>query len=450
MDSLQVVVVASPFVNLTSLYEVDPDADVLLIVPPRSSSAIAPCDLLGVKPKQTSTAPPKPGVRIKVSSKHLALASKVLKTKLFGSGKLPKQPDGRVHLQLSEGFDSQAVTIIMNAIHGRGPRVPKSVDLDLLAQLALVVDKFQFYDALEVYADRWISRLAHTLPQSYNRDLILWIYISYVFRNEDIFASMTKIAALQSSRPIQTLGFPIRDKIVQSIDGSRQALLSRTLATLYQSLEELASGGLKPASCSHHGTHDCGDSLLLGELVKSLHRQHISLWQKPSAPFTGLSYASVAEGVVSGLELYQQRQRVEDSEVLSTTARPSTASSSTSTRQVQTVWSQSEPKKEHVIKEDLPEWKKKKKHLASKSNANPAWGIINLPSVGPRLPPTPAASPELTYTKVAGLPDLPGAGAGLQADCWVRRVTGKLEGVEQLGREVEGLRLVSKLGYLAF
>lgn len=218
MDSLQVVVVASPFSNLTSVYEVDPDADVLLIVPP-STSAIAPLNkphVNGFKAPANGASPAsRLGLRIKVSSKHLALATPVFKTKLqAGNSRTTKQSDGRTHLQLAEGFDPTAVTIVMNAIHGRGSKIPKSVDIKTLAQIALLVDRFQLFDVLEVYAERWIWKLEDTIPHAYGEDLVRWVYASHIFRHATVFKTVTEIAATQSSGPIDTFGLPIREKII--------------------------------------------------------------------------------------------------------------------------------------------------------------------------------------------------------------------------------------------
>jgi hypothetical protein len=222
MDYAQVAVVASPFANLAPLYEVDPDADVLLIVPPsgRASGLRDELRVNGVNGEpnpQNTTSVSQPGLRIKVSSKHLVLASRVFKNKLqFGTTKATRQSDGRVHLNLAEGFDPKAVTIAMNAIHSRGAKVPKAVDLDTLAQIALVVDRFQLYDAVEVYAERWISHLERTTPDTINIDPIPWVYISHVFHHPGIFKTATKHAALQSSGPIHPpANLPIREKIIR-------------------------------------------------------------------------------------------------------------------------------------------------------------------------------------------------------------------------------------------
>lgn len=212
MDSLQILVVDSPFANMTSLYQVDPEADILLIVPPFNPSSFAP--LPGTA--STTTAP---GLRLKVSSKHLTLSSKPFKNKLQSARSSQLQSDGRIHVSLSPSgnFDPRAVKISLDAIHGRGSKVPKVVDLETLAKISYFADKFQLHDNLDIYADRWIRGLwkdVQISEETSQRDLVLWIYIAYVFKQAEIFKIVTRQAALGASGPIDTLGLPIREKII--------------------------------------------------------------------------------------------------------------------------------------------------------------------------------------------------------------------------------------------
>jgi len=219
-----VVVVASPFANMSPIYEVDPDADVLLIVPP-NTKPFAPWEESslpnGVSSQKTSAAlNSTSGLRIKASSKHLSLASRVFRNKLqyaTSGSKNSTQSDGRVHLSLADGFSPKAVSIVLNAIHTRGSKVPREVDLDTLAQIALFVDKLQLFDAVEVYADRWIAKLEDGISEAYDRDLVLWLYVSHVFRRAEVFRTVTKVAVAHSTGPLHDLGLPIREKIIRKI-----------------------------------------------------------------------------------------------------------------------------------------------------------------------------------------------------------------------------------------
>ncbi|KAK1834412.1 hypothetical protein QBC39DRAFT_301251 [Podospora conica] len=294
MDTVKVAVVGSPFANLFPIYDVAGDeADVLLIVP-SSTKPFAPWDEPVPNPYRPATAAIKSssGLRIKASSKHLILASRVLKNKLHhASAKTSTQSDGRIHLTLAEGFDPKAASIVLNAIHSRGSKVPRAIDLETLAKIALFVDRFQLYDAVEIYADRWITKLEDQLADAFDRDLVFWIYVSYVFRRSDLFQSATKAAVAQSNGPLRTLGLPIREKIIREIDLQRQSLVSTSLTSLHAALDTLAT--TTPSCPKYH----C-DSFLLGELIKTLTKARL-FWPRPEKPFAGISHTAIVDAVIS-------------------------------------------------------------------------------------------------------------------------------------------------------
>lgn len=221
-------------------YEVDPDADTLLIIPhpskqfapwpqenspPASPSADASSGVYAGILRGSSRPPnmyasiassnPPDETRIKVSSRHLALASAHLRNKFrhLPDGSAAAEADGRWHVTLG-GYDAAAVVIVMDVIHGRGRKVPRALDLETLAKVAVFVDTFRCLDAVEVYAERWFLKLEGQVPREYGRDLLLWIYVSYVFRQSEVFQKATKIAVLQSQGPIRTLGLHIRAGVI--------------------------------------------------------------------------------------------------------------------------------------------------------------------------------------------------------------------------------------------
>ena len=208
-----------------SIYEVDRDADALIILS-RSSG-----DDSQDEPPKLSVSPAKagrlangtsnhgsPDLRIKVSSKHMSLASRVFRSQYGWGGHDNSdaiQPDGRVHVKL-DGFDPTAVKIVLDVIHGRGLRVPKSLDLETLAKVASFVDAFQCYEAVEAYADRWISQLEKSKPISVksDRELALWVFVVHVFRQPELFRAATRTAISQSTGPIDLFGLPIQNNVI--------------------------------------------------------------------------------------------------------------------------------------------------------------------------------------------------------------------------------------------
>lgn len=104
----------------------------------------------------------------------------------------------------------------MNAVHGRGSKVPRTVDLDTLGRIAYFVDKFQMVEAMEVYADRWIGGLwdGKLVGGADEREVVSWVYVSYVFRRGDIFREATRAAAVGAAGRIGGGGLPVREGII--------------------------------------------------------------------------------------------------------------------------------------------------------------------------------------------------------------------------------------------
>jgi hypothetical protein len=140
-----------------------------------------------------------------VSSHHLALASPVFSAALKMGG--PRDIDIR-------GWDAGAMTIVMSIIHHKGPQIPRKVDLELLGRIATVVDHYQMHEAVQHIARSWIRRLRTSLPNSYGRDLILWLYIALVFKDDDVFRHATKVAIWQCPGDMETLQLPILSTVI--------------------------------------------------------------------------------------------------------------------------------------------------------------------------------------------------------------------------------------------
>jgi hypothetical protein len=223
---------------MCELYEVDPDGDLLLILP-SPEEAFAPWN----EPEDVETLPDLPesgpGVGIisspsatdegdlpvsytspssfhlKVSSKHLILASHRFKKMLTGNWVEANlvYEDGCRHVTL-EGFDPTALKLLLDIIHGKTRKVPRSLDLEMLAKVSVIVDDLECHEEVEVFSEIWLKHLPKSPPTEYNRDLVLWILISFVFRQSSEFESATRTAILRSAGPIQTLGLPLRSIIV--------------------------------------------------------------------------------------------------------------------------------------------------------------------------------------------------------------------------------------------
>ncbi|KAJ8127829.1 hypothetical protein O1611_g5807 [Lasiodiplodia mahajangana] len=209
----------------------------------------------GVQYKPVTVAPPGPGknavaseaqeepstarpeIYFQVSSAHLTFASPYFEKALGGPFK-ESQPgsDGLRHVDASD-WDVEALLIVLRIIHGRNRQVPKSLSLEMLAKVAVIVDYYKCYEIADAFAEIWFQRIKGSLLiNSLNRDLILLIHVSLIFRWADEFKAATKIALLHSKGPLRTLGLPIPEKITSAID----ALRTKTLYKIGSMLVGLA------------------------------------------------------------------------------------------------------------------------------------------------------------------------------------------------------------------
>jgi len=226
---------------MTKVYEVDRNADALLILSGPSEdehsngahhhaatkTGKANGHVNGVTNGHTEKEASHELLRLKVSSKHLILASQRFKNKFDRNGDSfsPVQTDGRLHFEI-HNFDPAAVTTVMNIIHSRGRRVPKSLDLDALTKVAQFVDEFKFDEAVEAYADRWITALAKSIPSTFSRQTIQWLYLAHVFQHQELFLKVSRLAIIKSTGPISELGTGFR--IPEAVVGKSFPPLTRT------------------------------------------------------------------------------------------------------------------------------------------------------------------------------------------------------------------------------
>ena len=64
-----------------------------------------------------------------------------------------------------------------------------------------------------------MNELKDSLPHTYCRDLILWIMISFVFRDQDVLSSTTRTAILRSDKEVPSIGIPIHKDIISKSSG---------------------------------------------------------------------------------------------------------------------------------------------------------------------------------------------------------------------------------------
>lgn len=153
--------------------------------------------------------------RIRVSAKHLTLASPVFKSLLLGGWKESSTffDKGSLELVVS-GWDLDAFLIFLRALHCQNKEVPRKIDAELFAKIAVLVDYYRCRDAMGFFADAWYSKLQGKIYLSAYRDLILWLCISWDFKIPEEFKRAITRAIDNEKRKISSLGLPIPANLI--------------------------------------------------------------------------------------------------------------------------------------------------------------------------------------------------------------------------------------------
>jgi hypothetical protein len=163
-------------------------------------------------PTQTSQNHSEDGtVRFIVSSRHLTRASVRFRTMMTGEKWKEgiRGSDGMFHTR-AEGWDAEAFLIVMRVIHLQNRQVPKAVSLELMTKIAVIVDFYEFEEAVEGWTDRWLALLLRSpVPQRYCRDVVLWICIARIFGLRNEYRASTEVVIRHATGNINTMELPI-------------------------------------------------------------------------------------------------------------------------------------------------------------------------------------------------------------------------------------------------
>ncbi|KAF4997968.1 hypothetical protein FGRMN_3488 [Fusarium graminum] len=273
----------------TNLVSIDPEGDVLIILPVAGSVSLFKSDDTPVSPTEK---------RFKCSKKHLTFASPRA-AKIFSSSfkEASKEDDGFHHWKFDATLDSKAFELVLKIIHGKTSEVPRHIDQNLLTAVASIVDDLQCHDALNFFGNGWISSLyglfRPALPKEMNRSLVQYILISSVFEHASLFEASTEAAIRYNNGTVRTFELPIRIDIPSKIkpgrgrfrliragdiEKNRLAVLTNLVNSLTTLQERLLLGLL---GCSQGCT-----SMLLGALLQGMKAAGLYPPPQPSMPST--------------------------------------------------------------------------------------------------------------------------------------------------------------------
>ncbi|KFA52552.1 hypothetical protein S40293_07634 [Stachybotrys chartarum IBT 40293] len=148
-------------------------------------------------------------IRMMVSSRHLILASTYFREMLNGPWKEGTMNDNAPRSITASDWDEGALVIVMDIIHGHNREVPKHMTLELLSEIAVIVDYYDCHEAVEPFVGHWITMMKQYLPNRYGKNCILWIVVSWVFSQNKIFESMTELATKYGEELVKVPALPI-------------------------------------------------------------------------------------------------------------------------------------------------------------------------------------------------------------------------------------------------
>ncbi|KAI1347427.1 hypothetical protein F5Y01DRAFT_329666 [Xylaria sp. FL0043] len=231
-------------------------------------------------------------VRLQVSSSHLKLSSQYFKKALGGPFKEShSNADGLRHIE-ADGWDKEAFVIVMRILHGLSRPIPRRLDLEILAKVAVIVDYYNCRQSVEPFAEIWHHGIdvPCVKPLNISRDHIILLFVSWVFDWEEDLSAATKVAQNLSEGPLSTMGLPIPVLIQSIINHRRLKELRRIGASLHKVLDRFR----KPLpEC----TEECA-SIQLGFFERQLlHSKGLQFHTSTDASLIGFSVASAIKAV---------------------------------------------------------------------------------------------------------------------------------------------------------
>lgn len=154
--------------------------------------------------------------RIQVSATHMMFASSYFKKCLTGPWKEREtyQQKGFVEVP-AEGWDFEALLIIIRAIHCQHSLITKKVNLEVFAKVAVIADYYDCKDVLDFITDTWFNSMDKTITTS--RDRVFWLWVSWFFKHPVQFKEASSTAMSWSEGSIDVRGLPVPNQVLGKI-----------------------------------------------------------------------------------------------------------------------------------------------------------------------------------------------------------------------------------------
>ncbi|PWY95001.1 hypothetical protein BO94DRAFT_456440, partial [Aspergillus sclerotioniger CBS 115572] len=191
----------------------------------------------------------------------------------------------------AEGWDIEALLIILRVIHEQYDDIPQELSLEMLAKVAVVLHYYGCRELMVAFTETWMKALDKDIAETYCRDLMLWVWVTWCFREPSKFRLSTAIAMSSSEGLIDGWGLPIPEKIIESMNEDRHKFIEKQVSKVYSVFEDFTSG-------RHRGCSSECQSRVIGTLTRYMKDMHI-LDPRPTAPYQGLNFKGLTNQITS-------------------------------------------------------------------------------------------------------------------------------------------------------
>lgn len=191
-------------------YDFDPKGDAIIVLKGADRPLAASKDF--VSPTKTSPS----DIRIRASSKSLSLASSYFRKLFWGPWKETTGTQGNTEpcTVEAEGWSLKAFLILLDIFHARTSEVPRKLDLEVFASIAVLVDYYGCYKSIAFFAETWYQNLKEPIPQTVDRQLMLRLLLAWTFKKEADLRIICQRLLRYAQGPIDTLDLPIPAQLI--------------------------------------------------------------------------------------------------------------------------------------------------------------------------------------------------------------------------------------------
>ncbi|KAH7123311.1 hypothetical protein B0J13DRAFT_628462 [Dactylonectria estremocensis] len=169
-----------------------------------------------------------PPARIRVSSTQLMFALPVFEKMTSGSWQESASPGFWLREIKVSDYDPDVFVLVLDVIHGHLRNVPEKIGIYLFTKATIVVNYYECHEAFTVMSGRWYDSLDPASINKYDKDAMLCMLISWVFRRQDDLKVMTNLNLNHGKVSVVVPSLPLPDEVLLLLTGNEAKPLAES------------------------------------------------------------------------------------------------------------------------------------------------------------------------------------------------------------------------------